>query len=137
MLDHATPLFIGSKFEMNNAISQGGAVITNDFTEATFKECEFRTNVVQTGEGGGIAIVDFSEPVLNGTIFAANEAQNGGAVYSTGEAAPVMLGCTLDSNTAVLSGGGASFAGNSSALVEDCDIRYLFLTRTCDELHNS
>jgi len=114
----------------------GGAVAVSEAMEPTFSDCSFTLN---TSSAGGALASEDSLLVVEDSVMVDNDSFQGGAAYLFG-GAPQLINSRLLSNTAVqaLSAdptdpnsaaagttgeGGAIFAHNSEALIQDCIIQ--------------
>jgi hypothetical protein len=103
-----------------NSSSVHGAVNANAST-ASIQECAFLENQstdAEGSEGGALQIQDGAVDVST-SAFWNNTAEHGGAVWATGEAAPVFSDCRFIDNTATTQGGAMWTTGNA-LVIEAC-----------------
>jgi len=100
------------EFEANTASQTGGAVSLTGFSSATITGCTFRGNGALAG--GAIAVRNGATPSVAASLFDANQADQGGALWYDLFAGGALTGCTLVFNEA-LSGLGAGAFLNTLA----------------------
>ena len=132
-------------FTLRNGRAEDGAAVALTLSSPLFENCVFTGNIA-TGRGGAVAARSSAARFI-GCTFSQNSAASGGAIWTEGSAATgeVLLknsiftnnmsasiggavrneaplrveGCDFDLNTAVISGGGASFLSQGTAQVLD------------------
>ncbi|MEZ5358215.1 MAG: right-handed parallel beta-helix repeat-containing protein [Candidatus Zixiibacteriota bacterium] len=110
---NASPQVRRCNFTSNKTELTGGAVFLQDDSSPTFSDCRFIGNS-SGGRGGAIYIEErgmwqnYCRPVFNNCVLAGNEADTGGAVYSSGQVGAAFENCTIFGNRA--SAGAAVFS---------------------------
>jgi len=115
----ASSAIVGSEFNGNNAVTDGGAIaVVLDF-DGVIDGTQFDANAAATGSGGALYVAqDFGAKLnqtseIKSTSFTNNTAgANGGAVAVAGTFDGTVIGSTFTSNTAAADGGAIHVAGN-------------------------
>ncbi|MCZ6654420.1 MAG: hypothetical protein O7D91_15505 [Planctomycetota bacterium] len=118
MYNRASDLALtNSTFRSNSAIERGGAMYNFGGSNLTIHDCVFDDNSAQFGG----AIFDFvSSPILTGCTFNSNTATlHGGGINNTADSNPTVSDCTFNINTAEC-GGGIYNTNSSGPTVSDC-----------------
>jgi len=119
-----TCLISGFAIRGGRVESGNGAGIRCVASGPKFAYCRFEDNVVTDGDGGAIAAVSGSNVVIRYSTLAENEADRGGALYSSGNSSPLVGMCELKDNIASLEGGALYVApGNGDPRVTRCLFR--------------
>lgn len=98
----------------NGTIGDGGGVAIMDNSSPIISNCEFFINSAED-DGGAIYITNFSNPQIAACFFQLNSASDrGGNIYVSNNSAPTISFCQINEGTA-MEGGGAFFRDNSNA----------------------
>jgi parallel beta-helix repeat protein len=74
----------------------------------------------RTGNGGGIRITNFSEPIIKSNVIKQNSASYGAGIFVSNESKPTILMNTVTENTATGSRGAGIYVINQShAIIKD------------------
>jgi predicted outer membrane repeat protein len=110
------PTINNCRFNLNYSTTAGGAIWCGSATAPTFTSCDIYGNV-SFGNGGGINCSG-STPTLNACQIRLNNATLGGGMYAW-YATPVLTGTSFQGNSAN-DGGGGLYATHSSPHPTDC-----------------
>jgi predicted outer membrane repeat protein len=121
----ASAIFTHVVFRDNSA-GKGGALAVAGFAAPGLNNCTLEENSATT-YGGALYLSDNGQVTVNGCLFLANIAPQGGAIYATGAAAPFISSTTFSGNSGAISGGaleldtssfptifGSTFSANSA-----------------------
>jgi hypothetical protein len=110
--DASSFVMTGCDFEGNTATTSGGGVSLTGAGSASLDDCRFAGNAAVAG--GGLAVRNGATPAIGTSLFDANQANQGGAVWYDLFAGGTLDGSTLVFNVA-LSGMGAGVFVNALA----------------------
>jgi predicted outer membrane repeat protein len=147
LIEDGNPRIERCLFVDNYANYKGGGIYC-DTSDASFVECRFVGNVGDNGGGGGMALQSMdgsitdcvfegnygidggglfcqrSSPLIDGCLFADNEAMVwGGAIVCLSESSPQIMNCTLVGSDAN-QGGGIWVAAESFPHAENCIVAF-------------
>lgn len=107
----SSPTIAGCRFEDNEA-NLGGAVFCDSLSAPTFIDCVFSLN---SATSGGAIFCNSAAPVLVQCTLNGNSALTlGGGIFAYGYSSPTLTGCLITANTAGQNGGGAYCFGFAS-----------------------
>lgn len=107
---------IGCFFQDNYAEVSGGAVLCDEDSAATIRDCLFDQNY---GRYGGGLCCERANPHVEATTFFWNRASRGAGILCT-TSSPTIVDCDFLTNGASSTGGGIHCAGGSSPIVTSC-----------------
>jgi hypothetical protein len=124
----SSPTLTDCKITGNTAAGRyacGGAVYCYD-SHPTLANCTITGNAAESsydeGSGGGVFFDCDSSPTLTNCTIAANEADEGGGVYSSASS-PTLANCTIERNVASRGGAVYCYDYGGSPTLANCTIR--------------
>ena len=133
----ADPIVVDCRFIGNVCELTGGGGVHNDASSPCIVDCVFLDNaaVHAFGSGGGVYSRDFSEPHVQGCLFAGNTADfNGGGMYSVNGSSATVVSCSFHGNAAKR--GGGMHVDESEAEVVNCLLSENFADESGGGLRN-
>ncbi len=106
----STSVFLEGMTIRNGAGALGGGIFNASGVSLRVEGCSFTGNA--TTQGGGIASMGMLEVVKS--VFHANDATNGGGIWTGGAGSTTLRNVTFDSNTSLASGSAASFNADAT-----------------------
>ncbi len=110
-----TCLVSGFAIRGGRVSSDDGAGVRCVASSPKFAYCRFEDNIATDGNGGAIAAAGGSGVVVRYSTLAENEADRGGALYTSGNSSPVVGTCELKDNVASVEGGALYVASGGGA----------------------
>lgn len=116
--DKGSPIIENCFFSQNEARGDGGAILTEGpDSHPKIIKCIFQNNLARKEEGG--AVFSFSPTILvDNSIFAQNEGNKGGGMYTGSKSVPTIINSTFFRNTTRTSdqGSGLNMRGNGKVV---------------------
>ncbi len=113
-----------------NQADDGGGIALVDASTPILERCVLSGNTA-TGNGGGAYIADTTLPEFRNCLVVGNTAQNGGAAYLDGVSAALLVSCTAADNQAEQDGDGI----RANAVEQSLTVRNTILFNGGDELN--
>ena len=100
----------------NSAEYGGGGILCGYYSTPVLTDVTVSENTVTSGDGGGIALWDNSDPDLKRVVIHGNSSENGGGIFLD-SAAVTLTNVTMNGNTAISSGSGVFSHGSDITVI--------------------
>ena len=107
---------------INIDLNVSGAAIRCNGSSPTVRNCIIQDNMFR-GEGGAVYCSNYANPVIGGCTIRGNSATDGAGIYSGYDCDPTLTNCMITGNTASQRGGGMYYGSSSNPTIQDCTIR--------------